>query len=83
MLPNDPVLALRAAQDRMAQRQHEASQERLAATARLAARPGPGHAGRAPKIAFLSVVRRLRAGLDGRLRPGGRVAVDKRESAHT
>jgi hypothetical protein len=35
MLPNDPILALRAAQDTMAQRQYDAGQERLAATVRL------------------------------------------------
>jgi thioredoxin-like negative regulator of GroEL len=31
MLPNDPMLALRSAQDTMAQRHYEAAQERLAA----------------------------------------------------
>jgi hypothetical protein len=36
MLPNDPLLALRAAHDTMARRQDESSQERLAASARLA-----------------------------------------------
>ena len=83
MLPNDPLLALRAAQDTMAQRQRESSQERMAASTRLVARPDPGHSRRAPKRAFLSLVRRLRAGLDGRPRPGRHVAADKRESAHT
>jgi hypothetical protein len=39
MLPNDPMLALRAAQDTMAQRQYESGQERLAATARLVGGP--------------------------------------------
>jgi hypothetical protein len=39
MLPNDPMLALRAAQDTMAQRQYASAQERLAATVRPVVRP--------------------------------------------
>lgn len=83
MFPNDPLLALRAAQYTMAQRQREASQERLAATGRLEARLDPGHSGRGSTAVFLRLARRLRAGLDGRRRPVRHVAVDKRESADT
>ena len=58
MLPNDPMLALRAAQDTMAHRQYESSQERLAASARLAAKAHGASTDRLPKgFAVKSVVR--------------------------
>ena len=43
MLPNDPMLALRSAQDKMIQRQYESAQERLASRApslKRSIRPG-------------------------------------------
>ena len=52
MLPIDPMVALRVAQDSMAQRQRESSPERLAATTRLVARTDPGPPGRAPTTAI-------------------------------
>ena len=79
MLPNDPLLALRAAQDTMAHRQRESSCERLAASNRVVAATDPGHSGRAPKDEFLRLARRVGAGLDGRLRPARHVAADKQD----
>jgi hypothetical protein len=82
MLPNDPMLALRAAQDSMAHRQYESSQERLAATVRLGATPNSALPDRNPTRGFQVLVHRLRAWLEGH-RPGRHAAADKRETAIT
>ena len=52
MLPNDPTLALRAAQDTMAQRHHESGQERLAASARLVDKANPARSHHDPAHEF-------------------------------
>ena len=82
MLPNDPMLALRAAQDTMAHRQYESSQERLAATVRLVSKASPARSDRNSTPVFLRLAQRLGVWLEGR-RPGRHAAVDKRESAIT
>jgi hypothetical protein len=79
MLPNDPMLALRAAQDTMATRQFESSQERLVATARLAAAPNPD---RNAMRGFAVLVQHVRAWLEGH-RPGRHAVTEKRETAIT
>lgn len=79
MLPNDPMLALRAAQDTMAHRQYESAQERMAATVRQAAALDPD---RNATRGYAVLVQHVRAWLEGH-RPGRHAAADKRETVGT
>ena len=82
MLRNDPLLALRAAQDTMSHRQYESSQERLAGTVGLSATPSPARSDRNLTRRFPMLVQRLRAWLQGH-RPGRHADVDERGAAIT
>jgi hypothetical protein len=82
MLPNDPLLALRQAKATMAERQYQSGQERLAATARVAAN-GTANSRTRPRRAFRSLVERLGAALARRRHPFRHAADEEQGTAAT
>jgi hypothetical protein len=65
MLPNDPRLALFQANATMAERQHEAAQERLVAPNSPSGHPGTLRARRDPSGWFRGLTDRVRTALGG------------------